>query len=69
MENLQKSQNEAAENAQSNDSPASDLDLLVGDTLAHVPHQMTQAVEAVVGEGEAGDELGQDGKSGRPSSK
>ena len=69
MGNLQKSQNEAAEDAQSNDSPAGDLDLLVGDALAHVPHQVSQAVEAVVGEGEAGDKLSQDGKSGRPCGK
>lgn len=69
MGNLQKSQNKAAEDAQSNNSPSGNLDLLVGDTLAHVPHQVTQAVEAVVGEGEADDELSQDGKSGRPRSK
>lgn len=69
MGNLHKGQDQAAEDAQSNNSPAGDLDLLVGDALAQVPHQVSQTVEAVVGEGEAGDELSQDGKSGRPCSK
>ena len=66
MGHLQKGQNQAGEDAQPNDGPAGNLDLLVADTLAHIPHQVSQAVKAVVGKGEAGDELSQDGEGSRP---
>ena len=67
--NLDKSQEEAGNNTDTNNSPTSNLDLLVCDSLTHIPHQMAQTVERVVSEREAGDKLGQDGKSSRPSSK
>lgn len=58
--NLQESQDQAAEDAQTDNGPASNLDLLVGQALAKIPHQVSQSVEAVVGEREASNELGED---------
>lgn len=66
---LDQSQDEAGDNADTNNSPTSNLDLLVRNTLAHIPHQMAQTVERVVSEREASNQLGQNGKSSRPSSE
>ena len=66
---LQKSEYQAAQDAESNNGPASNLDLLVGQAHASIPHQVSQAVEAVVGEREGGDKLGQDLKSSGPGSE
>ena len=66
---LDEGQEEAGNNTQSNNSPSSNLNLLVGDSLTHIPHQMAQTIERVVGEREASNQLGEDGKSSRPCSE
>ena len=66
---LDQSQDEAGDNADTNNSPTSNLDLLVRNTLTHIPHQMAQTVERVVSEREASNQLCQNGKSGGPSSE
>lgn len=62
----QESQGEGTGNANADDSPAGFDDSRVGHATASIPHQMTQAVEAVVGEGESQGglekQLGSDGE-------
>lgn len=66
---LHESEKQTSDGADADNGPASDLDLLVGDALAKVPHEMPEAVEAVECEGQADEELGQDLCGNRPCAK
>ena len=63
---LNEGQSKGANNANTNNSPTSLLDLLVVDHARGVPNQMPQAVERMVGERQGNGDLGEDLERQRP---
>lgn len=66
---LHESKQQTRSEGDTHDAPASHLNLLVGDTHAYIPHQMSEAVEAVESEWKADDELGKEFGDNRPRAK
>lgn len=66
---LQNGQDGAANESQANNGPSGDGNLLVGDAHGKIPHQVSDAVEAVEGERKADEELGRELGDNRPGSE
>jgi hypothetical protein len=58
--NLKESKSQSGGDAQANDGPTRLDDNVVGQTSAKIPHQVAEAVEGVVGEGEGQSSLEED---------
>lgn len=65
--NLKESKSESAGDAQANNGPTRLDDNVVGQTTAEIPHQVAEAVEGVVGEGEGHGSLEENLSSDRES--